>query len=136
MTLPARFKVRTLMAIIAVVAVGFGVAFEVKNHVERDQILRFRADNYRQVAIHFRRALECKRAAERLDPYPPAERARLLSGDGLRMQIPPGGFKSWEHELLNHQYWGSRIFDVTDSLEARLEAIEARLLISGNRPRG
>jgi hypothetical protein len=129
MTLPARFKVRTLMAVIAVVAVGLGVAFEVKNHVERDRILRFRADSYRQVAIHFRRALECKHAAERLDPYPPAERARLLSGDRLRMPIPPGGFKSWEHELLNHQYWGNRIFDVTDSLEPRLEAIEARLLL-------
>jgi hypothetical protein len=129
MKLPTRFRVRTLMAIVALVAIGFSVAFELKNHAERDRLLRRRADGYRLAAIHRMRTLECKLAWDRQDPYSSVERAKLLAGDRVGMPIPPGGFRSWEGEMLNHQHWGDRFFDVADSLERNLEAVEARLLL-------
>ncbi len=129
MKLPIRFRVRTIMAIIAFIALGFSVAFELKNHAERDRLLRRRAEGFRRAAIHHNRTLECKLAWDRQAPYPPAERAKLLAGDRVGIPVPPGGFRSWEAEMLNHQHWGDRFFDVADSLEPNLEAIEARLLL-------
>jgi hypothetical protein len=117
------------MVIVALLAVGLGVFLEAKNHIERDRMLRSQADGYRRAAIHFQRALECEQATECRKPYKPAERAKLLAGDRLGMPISPRGFRSWEHEMLNHQYWGNRVFDAVDSLDARLQAIEARLLL-------
>jgi hypothetical protein len=130
MRLPTRLRVRTMMAIIALIALGFAVAFEYKNHAERDRLLRLQADIYRDAAIHHKRALECNIAEERQDPYRPAERAKLLASDRAPGSFtPPGGFPSWEAERLHHQFWGNRIYDQADSLDPRLQAVEARLLL-------
>ena len=114
MRLPTRFRVRTMMAIVAIVALGFGITFELKNHADRDRRLTLQADLYRRAAIHFKRALECKAAKETHLPYRPADRAKLLAGDLVRSPVPPGGFPSWQAEMLNHEYWGARIYDQTD----------------------
>ena len=129
MRLPTRFRVRTMMAIIALIALGFGVAFELKNHADRDRVLRVRADRYRDAAIHHRRALECKLAEDRHDPYPRAEPAKLLAGDRVRMFVPPGGFRSWEGEFDNQLQWGLRIHDEAQTCDQILEVIEARMLL-------
>ncbi len=126
---PYRFRVRTLMAIVAVVALGFGVAFELENHAERDRFLRVLSDRRREAMTHFMRAMECTLAMERSDPYHPAARATELRGDRVRTFLPPGGFRSWEGELEDHRYWGMRSHDETVGCDERLEAIEARLLI-------
>ena len=129
MKLPIRLRVRTLMAIIAFIALGFGVTFELKNHAELDRLLRRQAESNRQAAIHFRRALECKFADDRHDPYRPAERAKLLLSDRVMNFTSPGGFRSWDEEMQNHRYWGSRIYDQVQVYVLNLEAVEAKLLI-------
>jgi hypothetical protein len=108
-----------MMAIIAFIALGFGVTFELKNHAERDRLLRRRDDCYRQAATHFKRAVECQRAEDAQDPYRPAERAKLLASDGVRSFIPPSGFRSWQVEFQDHLYWGTRFYDQADGREAR-----------------
>ena len=117
------------MAIVAVVALGFGVAFEWKNRVERDRLLGRQARCYRQAAIHHKRALECKDAEERQYPYRPAERARMLAADGVRGSVPSGGYRSWQAESEAHLHWGSRIYDEAEGLGEYLKAVEARLLV-------
>ena len=129
MRLTTRFRVRTMMAIIALIALGFGVTFEVKNHAERDRLLRQQADAYGRAANHYRRALESVLAQESQQPYRPAERAKLLAGDRVSILTPPGGFRSWEHEYLHNRYWGDRIYDNTDVLDRRLQAAQVRLLL-------
>ena len=129
MRLPTRFRVRTMMTIVAMVAFGFGITFELKNHAERDRLLARQADQYRQAAIHHKRALECKVALETNQPYRPADRVKLLAGDRVRSPIPPGGFPSWQAEMLYHEYWGNRIYDQADSWDKNLAVVEARLLI-------
>jgi hypothetical protein len=118
-----------MMALVALVALGFGATFELKDHIERDRLLRGRADRYRETATHLMRVLECTVAADRQDPYRPAERARELSGDRVRTFLPPGGFPSWQAELEDHRYWGVRIYGEAVSCDERLEAVEARLLL-------
>jgi hypothetical protein len=130
MRLTTRFRVRTMMAIIAFIALGFGVTFELKNHAERDRLLRRRDDCYRQAAIHYKRALECKLAEDAQHPYRPAERVKLSASDRVRGSfMPPGGFRSWQAEYSDHLYWGSRMYDQADGWEQNLEAVEARLLL-------
>jgi hypothetical protein len=129
MKLTPRFRTRTMMAIIALIALGISATFELKNHAERDQLLRRQAVGFRLAAIHHKRAVECQFAEEKHQPYQPTERAKLLAIDRAQFPIPPGGFRSWEHELLTHQFWGYRFYDVAESLDKNLEAVEARLLL-------
>ncbi len=117
------------MALIAVVALGLGVMFELHNHAELDRLLKRQADGYREAAIHHRRALECKLAAETQQPYQRAERAKLSASDRVRTFTPPGGFRSWEGELDDHLHWGYRSYDEVVGLGPKLKAIEARLLL-------
>jgi hypothetical protein len=119
------------MAIVALVALGFGVTFEVRNHALRDQVLRARGDRHREASIHLMRALECQLALERREPYRPAERAKELAGDRVRTFWPPGRCPSWEAELEDHRYWGMRIYGEAITGDEHLDAIEARLLIHG-----
>jgi hypothetical protein len=77
MTLRPRFRVRTMMAIIARIALGFGISFELKNHAERDRLLKRMAGCYREAAIHFMRAWECDGAEKVNKPYSSAERTKL-----------------------------------------------------------
>jgi hypothetical protein len=119
MSLTPRFRVRTMMAIIAFIAVAISVTFELKSHAERDRIVRRQADGFRLAAIHYRRALECQLAEEKHQPYGSAERAKLLVSDRAQFPIPPGGFRSWVHELLTHQHWSRRYYDVAESLDER-----------------
>jgi hypothetical protein len=56
MTLRPRFRVGTMMARIACIALGFGITFELKNHAERDRLVKRMAGCYREAAIHFMRA--------------------------------------------------------------------------------
>jgi hypothetical protein len=129
MKLPTRFRVRSMMTIVALVALGCGVAFELRNRAERDRLLRHQADRYRQAAIHHKRALECKVAEDRQVPYRPAERAKDLAADRVRSSMPPGGFRSWEDELGDHLYWGNRIYDEAVGSDQNLKAIEAKLFL-------
>jgi hypothetical protein len=131
MRLPTRFRVRTVMAIVALVALGFGVTFEASNHALRDQALRIPGDRYREASIHFKRAVECQLAIERQEPYLPAERGKELAGDRVRNFWPLGSSPSWGAELQNHLYWGYRSYDEATTSDERLDAIEARLLIHG-----
>jgi hypothetical protein len=116
------------MAIVALIGLGFALAFELKNHPERDRLLRGQADSYRQAAIHLKRALECKLGEEMQSPYRPSERAKLMAGDRAPTFTPPGGFRSWEAEFEDHLYWGARLYDQAD-VSDRLQAVEARLLL-------
>jgi hypothetical protein len=129
MKLKTRLRTRTLMAIVALVALGISLAFEWKNHAERDRLLSRRADGFRQAAIHHKRALECKFGEERQQPYQPAERAKLLASDRVRSSTPPGGFRSWQAELLDHEHWGARMYDQAEDLDRTVQAVEARLLL-------
>jgi hypothetical protein len=117
------------MAIVVLIAFGFGVALELKNRGERDRLLRRQSDLYREAAIHHRRALECRDVEGRQVPYRPAERAKLLAADRVRTFLPPGGFRSWQAEFEDHLYWGSRTHDETEGRDQDLKAIEARLLL-------
>jgi hypothetical protein len=125
----ARPRVRTLMAIIAVIALACGITFELKNHAERDRVLRRRADCYREAAIHFRRAWECDRANRSEKPYQSAERTKLWTSELVLSPCITFAFRSWESGYLQHLYWGNRIFDQIDDLDRLLRAIEAKLLI-------
>jgi hypothetical protein len=128
MRLRPRLRVRTLMTIIAVIALAFGITFELKNHAERDRVLRRRADCYREAAIHFRRLLECDGANQSQTPYQSAERTKLWTSEFVLCPCMTGGFRSWESEYYQHLYWGTRIFDTTED-DRLLRALEAKLLI-------
>jgi hypothetical protein len=128
MRLPIRFRVRTLMGTVAFVALGFSVAFELKKHADRNQLLSFRAYCNREAAIHFKRALECLVAEANQQPYRRAERAKLSASDRVRTSTPPGGFRTWEAERLDHLFWGNRMYDQADSFDETLAAVEAKLL--------
>jgi hypothetical protein len=117
------------MAIIAVIALAFGITFELKNHVQRDRLLRRRADCYREAAIHFRRARECDGAHRSQRPYQSAERVKLWTSELVLSPCITSAFCSWESECNQHLYWGNRIFDQIDESDGLLKAIEAKLLI-------
>src|SRR3954449_8686963 len=102
MRLTTRFRVRSMMAIVAVIALGFAVTFEWKNHADRAVLLRSTAGRYRDPATHLMRALECQDAARRQLAYRPAERAKLWAADNVRGYVPVNGFRSWEEEIENH----------------------------------
>jgi hypothetical protein len=129
MRLRPRLRVRTLMAIIAVIALAFGITFELKNHALRDRMLRRRAECYREAAIHFRRAWECDGANRSQTPYQSAERTKLWTSELVLSPCITSAFRSWESEYLQHFYWGNRIFDQIDDSDRLLRAIEAKLLI-------
>ena len=129
MRLRPRLRVRTLMAIIAVIALAFGITFELKNHAQRDQMLRRRAECYREAAIHFRRAWECDGANRSQKPYQSAERTKLWTSELVISPCITGAFRSWESEYLQHLYWGNRIFDQVEDSDRLLRAIEAKLLV-------
>ena len=129
MRLRFRFRVRTMMALVAVLAIGISAGFEWKNRAERDRLARGRANCYREAAIHYKRAMECQLAIAAKTPYQPATRAKLLAGDRVRGFSFPGGFLDWQGELANHLYWGQRIFDESDVWDLRVRAIEARLVL-------
>jgi hypothetical protein len=117
------------MAIIAVIALSFGITFELKNHAQRDRLLRRRADCYREAAIHFKRAWECDGAHRSQRPYQSAERVKLWTSELVLSPFITSAFPSWESEYNQHLYWGNRIFDQIDDSDRLLRAIEARLLI-------
>ena len=129
MRLRLRLRVRTLLAIIAVIALAFGVTFELKNHAERDRVLRRRADCFREAAIHFRRLWECDGANRGQQPHESAERTKLWTSELVLSPRITGAFRSWESEYYQHLYWGTRIFDTTEDSDRLLRAIEAKLLI-------
>jgi hypothetical protein len=136
MKLTSRFRVRTLMALVALVALGFGVAFEVRNHAERDRLLKARLNPYRHASVHLMRALECKSAMDRQAPYRQAKRMELLSSDPTRGRLPVGPFRSWQEEFEWHMYWGNRLFYQTqgehvarDKYVDEIQAVEAKLLL-------
>jgi len=118
-----------MMAIIAFIALGFGITFELKKHAERDRVLRRRADCYREAAIHFRRAWECDGANRSQRRYQSAERAKLWTSELVLSPCTTGAFRSWESEYNLHLYWGQRIFDQINDSDRLLTAIEAKLLI-------
>jgi hypothetical protein len=129
MRLTTRFRVRTLIAAVALVGLGFGIAFEAINRYQRDRLLQIQARHYRDAAIHRGRAWECSDAEVRGRPYKPAERARLLLGDGVRMMMPSRGFSSWRAEGEDHLYWGERIYSEGEGCAEQLRKVEARLLL-------
>jgi hypothetical protein len=129
MRLRPRLRVRTLMAIIAFIALAFGITFGLKNHAERDRVLRRRADCYREAAIHFRRLWECDGANRSQKPYQSAERTKLWTSEFVLCPCMTGGFRSWESEYYQHLHWGTRIFDQVEDSDRLLRAIEAKLLI-------
>jgi hypothetical protein len=118
-----------MMATVALIALGFGVTFEVRNRAERARLLRRAADRYREAAVHMMQAMECQRGAQHKLPYPRAERAKQWAADGIRPSVPAGGFNSWEHEGENHEYWGRRAYDEIDGWQERLKALESRMLL-------
>lgn len=129
MRLIARFRVRSMMAIVVVVALGFGLAFEWKNRADRVNLLRKSATLLRDASIHRMRALECQNASKRKLLYRPAERVKPWAADGVRGFPPVNGFRSWDEEMENHCYWGDRFYDQADSWDQKLSAIESRLLL-------
>jgi hypothetical protein len=129
MRLRLNIRVRTMMAIIAVVALGFGIAFELKNHADRDRLQRRRIKCYREAAIHFMRAWQCDGAARSQKAYPVAERTKLWASEIVLSPLNAGYFQSWESEYNQHLYWGNRIFDNIEDSDRLLKAIEAKLLV-------
>ncbi len=124
------FRVRTLMTIVAIVALSLSACFEWRNHAERDRLISRRADCYRNAAIHYKRALECQLAIAAKTPYQQGTRAKLLVGDRVRSFSLPGGFLDWQAEFRNHLYWGQRIQDEADGWDTKVKAIDARLVLS------
>jgi hypothetical protein len=129
MRLAPRIRVRTLMAVIALVALGFGITFELKNHADRDRLQRRRIKCYREAAIHFMRAGQCNVNAKSQKPYNSPVRAKLWASELVLSPCGAGYFQSWESEYNQHLYWGNRIFDNIEDSDRLLKAIEAKLLI-------
>jgi len=117
------------MAVVALVGLGFGAAFEAINHFRRDRLLRQQAKIHRYAIVHLRRAWECKEAEARALPYRPAERAKLLQGDGAPTMMPSAGYSSWEIEGADHRYWAERFYSQGEWCVERLQGLEARLFL-------
>jgi hypothetical protein len=130
MKLRPRFRVRTITAVIALIALGFGMTFELKNHIERDRLLKRRADCYREAALHFLRLRECDRAEKDHLPYSSSERIKLWTRDFVISPCLAGGFGSWESEYNQHLYWGDRVFYGVEGSDRLIKAVEAKLLFA------
>jgi hypothetical protein len=129
MRLPTRLRVRTLMLIVALVAFGFGVTFELANRARRDRLLRVESERYERAARHWAHALHCRIAEGRKVPYRPAERLKVWPRDHTLGSVPPAGFPSWELESQTHEYWAQRIYDEAEGARQARKAVEARLLL-------
>jgi hypothetical protein len=126
MRLPTRFRVRTLMLVVALVALGFGAAFELRNHAKRDRLLKSESRLYEAAAWHWEQALVC-RDSEGKRPYPPAARRKLFATRGAAAYL--GNFRSWADESECNFYWARRLFDQADGQKMMREPLEARLLL-------
>lgn len=104
-------RVRTVMAITALIALGFGTTIELHRHASRDRRHNAQRRLYRIAAFHLKRALDCRSAEDRLLPYRRAERLKQLSGDPMPGTLPGGGFGSWDAEREYHVYWANRLYD-------------------------
>ncbi len=125
MRLP-RFKVRSLMIAVLVVAVVIGSAMEVVKHFRRDQALRaelqatqLKLDGWLLYAHHRYQAEVCRRAM--MDDHEPYNVTKRLSVEReAKTRFPShqtfgntitdhGG---WRLEGESHQYWADRLHDV------------------------
>jgi hypothetical protein len=132
MRLPARFRVRTLMLVVALIALAFGIPVEWMNHRRRDRCLQGACRAYERGIWHLRQAANCLRRAG-TGPYPRAERLAVIDeylGAGYSKGAAlPGVLTNWSGEAEWHLYWGNRIADQGLGKAENARTFESRLLI-------
>jgi len=119
MALPIRFRVRTLIVIVAVVALGMGAVIGWVKHSEYDSDLELQTRISRQIAWHLRQANACRAAEARGLPYPKKDRAQLFANQVTIFRTLNYSLPDWPTEARLHDDWASALQDGPGVLYAK-----------------
>ena len=117
-------RVRSLVMLVAAVAISLGAVLEIRNHSRRD--LQFsKVMSYQMAASwHYREAMHCRVEGT---PYPRADRVRV-NGDYHPGMIP-APVTGWGAEASFHEEWAERLAERAEIGLRLLEAVDAKLLL-------
>ena len=119
-----KFRVRSLLALVAVVALIAAVILEIRNHSRRDLLFSKVMSYYMAANWHCREAMNCRGQGS---PYPRAE--RLKENSTYYPGAIPGRVTSWGMEASFHDEWADRFGVKAETGLRQLEEIDAKLLL-------
>ena len=122
-----RPSVRALMAIVALVALAFGLASEIRNQVTRRRMLEMERYNREQADWNRREAEYCRQSAGTL-PYPTAARRERQWENPSRGTIRFTSTTDWADEAGQHDDLAREFSESAEDEKARRSEVEARLL--------
>jgi len=111
MKLPFQFRVRTLLVVIALVALTLGAAIGWINHREFDRGLEFEAMRFRQIAWHQQQANYCRAAEASGVPYSKKHRLQWFAAHVRLFRTLKYSLPDWPTEARLHDDWASAIQD-------------------------
>jgi len=118
-----RLSVRSLLALVVVVALVLGAIFEIRNHSRRDMLFSKVMSRDKAANWNHHEAIRCRATT---GAFPRNERAR--DNRGYQPGILPAHVTDWGAETSFYEYWGQRLGDEADGLLQQLEAVDANLL--------
>jgi hypothetical protein len=117
------YSVRSLLALVVVVALIAAVILEIRNHSRRDDLYSRVMTYYMAANWHCREAMNCRVQSS---PYPLAERSKENST--YYPGAIPGQVTSWGAEATFHDEWANRFGVNAETGLRELEEIDAKLL--------
>jgi hypothetical protein len=118
-----RFSIRSLLALVAVVALVSAVIFEIRNHSRRDLLLSKVMSYYMAATWHCHEAMNCRGQSSL---YTRIE--RLKENRNYYPGAIPGQVTSWGMEASFHDEWAQRLGVKAEAHLRQLEEIDAKLL--------
>jgi len=124
MKLRVRPSVRSLLALVAAVALIAAATLEIRHHSRRDLLLSKVMSYYLAATWHCREAMNCRGQSS---PYSRAD--RLRENTSYHPGAIPGRVTSWGMEASFHDEWAHRLGVKAETGLRQLEVVDAKLLI-------
>ena len=128
MKLPVRFKVRTLLAIVALVAITLGGSIEWRNRRGRDRCLEREARLLKQIGWHQRQAIYCRRAEAWGHSYSDQDRLDLIVQNVTTVMSLKLSITDWDTEARFHESYVLWLGDRAKRTTEEKLAYQRRLL--------
>jgi hypothetical protein len=129
MKLPIRFRVRTILVVVGLVALVLGTAIAWVNHRELDHALEFEAMLFRQIAWHQHQANYCREAEASGLPYSRKDRLQLFAEHAKIFRSLNYSLPDWPTEARLHDDWASGLRDGAEVLHEKNLASQSSLSI-------